>query len=68
MGRWPTGLPITTPQWDIAYTETWGPGYDALTSLTDFTYVWPAEVKRAKIRERRFNDKIDERRVDRSEA
>lgn len=30
--------------WDLAYSESWGPGYDALTSLNDIGYNWPAEV------------------------
>lgn len=36
--------PITDVYWDLAYTETYGPMYDALTTLTDITYTWPAEV------------------------
>ena len=42
--NYPSGTPITTPTWDMAYSETWGPMYDASTSLTDIAYTWPAEV------------------------
>jgi ABC-type transport system substrate-binding protein len=41
---WPSGVPTTSPTWDLAYSETWGPMYDATTSLTDIAYTWPAEV------------------------
>merc|ERR1719482_151278 len=40
---WPNGQPSTTPTWDMAYSETWGPMYDATTSMTDIAYTWPAE-------------------------
>jgi ABC-type transport system substrate-binding protein len=41
---WPLGVPSTTPTWDLAYSESWGPMYDATTSLTDIAYTYPAEV------------------------
>ena len=42
---WPLGQPdLTTPNWDIAYAETWGPMYDPTSTLSDIAYTWPAEV------------------------
>jgi ABC-type transport system substrate-binding protein len=42
--EWPKGKNIINATWDMAYSESWGPSYDPVSSLTDIAYIWPAEV------------------------